>query len=83
MSVPELVPEILAMTKLLQTKVLLVSLMSKRLFCRSEIPREAVFRQPITVMSDPSSEEDISLDVQDQSYGMMSPLVTPTLYKRT
>ena len=38
MSVPELVPEILATAKLLQRKVLLVVLVSMKLSCRSGIP---------------------------------------------
>ena len=46
MSVPERVPEILVTTKLLQRKVLLVILVSEKLSCRSEIPREEVFREP-------------------------------------
>lgn len=33
------------LAKLLQRKVLLVALVSKKLSCRSEIPREHVFRE--------------------------------------
>jgi hypothetical protein len=44
--IPKPAPEMLARTKPLQRKVLLVILVSEKRYCLSEIPREDVFREP-------------------------------------
>jgi hypothetical protein len=62
LGIPEPVPEILLTTKLLQRKVLLVILVTEKLSCRSEIPREDVFRAtPVTVRRAAISMSDTGL----------------------